>query len=118
MTYCKIERVEKKNIFGRKVLRKVKTKHSWDLVKIGKFMITDRDGTSYMVKFRCSVCGAEHDRHFAHWAYLQEIGVPVEILKKHQRIPYDYPSYRFGDLGNSELETPIPTTFYEDIDLY
>lgn len=118
MTHCKIVQIEKKNIFGRKVLRKMKLKHNWELVKLGKFMITDNDGTTFMVKFRCSECGAEHKRHFADWSYLMEIGVPVEILKKHKSIPYEYPTYRFGDLGNSELETPIPTTFTEDTHLY
>jgi len=118
MSYCKIVRVEKKNWFGRKVMRKVKIKHNWELVKLGKFMVCDRDGTTFMVKFRCSKCGAEHKRQFAEWTHLQSIGVPVEILKKHQSIPWDYPSYRFGNLGNSELETPIPTTFTEDTHLY
>lgn len=117
MTYCKIEKVEKTNIFGRKRLKNIKIKHKWDLIKIGKFMNTDSDGTTFMVRFKCSGCGAEHQRQFADWSYLHQIGVPNEIMEKYRNKGFDY-SLRFAHSCAGLLDIPIPTTFQEDTHLY
>jgi deoxyribose-phosphate aldolase len=115
-TYCKTEKVDK-SFLGHKYTKTKKIQHKWDLVKIGKFMNTDHDGTTFMVKFRCSECGAEVQRHFAEWTKLLEIGVPNEIMKKYQDKSYDY-SLRFSKWYAGELEEPIPTNFTEDTNLY
>ncbi len=115
MTYCKTILVNKK-FLGIKYTKRIGIKHKWDLIKIGKFMNTDFDGTNFMVKFKCSVCGVEHERHFAEWTKLKDIGVPNEIMKYYIDKPYNY-SLTFSQWYIGELETPIPTTFNEDMSL-
>lgn len=59
----------------------------------------------------------EHERHFAEWSELKNIGVPNEIMKYYIDKPYN-DSLTFRQWYVGELETPIPTTFNEDMSLY
>jgi hypothetical protein len=118
-SFCKIDKIDK-NFLGHKYTKNKKIPHKWDLIKIGKFLSND-DVDVFMVKFKCSECGKEHERHFARWSNLLEIGVPESILKEHKYKTYEPRWDYIGDYreyNSEELDPPIPTTFDENMSLY
>lgn len=115
-SHCKIEKIEKK-ILGRKYTKNKKIKHKWDLIKIGKFMNTDHDGGTYMVRFKCSECGEEEQIQFASQENLFKIGVPIEIIEEYRDKSFDY-SLRFSKWFAGKLVNSIPTTYQDNMDLY